>query len=161
MNREIKFRAWLKKEKRIAKIQDLIFNGTVVVGFQESNNDQNADGKLHILRDCLKNNGDSITDIKINNLLGGYHFVMFELMQYTGLKDKNGVEIYEGDIVKCKVYAIDNETFEIDDIGEVVYDDDCCAYFIQFNEGYIHLTSAWNLEVIGNIYENPELLEVK
>ena len=88
---------------------------------------------------------------------GWFDFEDIELMQYTGLKDKNGVKIFEGDIVKCKVYAIDNETFEIDDIGEVVYDDDCCAYFIQFNEGYIHLTSAWNLEVIGNIYENPEL----
>lgn len=130
--REIKYKAWLKKEyysvlnpkNKVYNVEDLDFNT------------QRA-----YLSEC-----------------GWFDFEDIELMQYTGLKDKNGMRIFEGDIVKCRVYSLSNETFEIDDIGKVVYDDDCCAYFINFNEGCIHLTSAWNLKVIGNIYENPELL---
>jgi len=73
--------------------------------------------------------------------------------QYTGLKDKNGREIYEGDIVT----GLFNYTGII---GHIVYGSDA-TFFIERKGLYgISLNNAevW-LEVIGNIYENPELLE--
>jgi uncharacterized phage protein (TIGR01671 family) len=81
----------------------------------------------------------------------------YELMQYTGLKDKNGTEIYEGDLLT--------------DYGEappvyVEYSEEHGAYcFVdKFDpSGTVYYTplmiSYEQMEVIGNIYENPELLE--
>ena len=71
----------------------------------------------------------------------------YVLMQYTGLKDKNGKEIYEGDIVKTKFGN-----------GKVFMRLGC--WFIE-NQKELGYYSNYELEVIGNIYENPELLEVK
>lgn len=75
------------------------------------------------------------------------------IMQYTGLKDKNGKEIYEGDIV----IAYDEMTDAICK-GQIVWDECECGFCIKGSEptfiGYYP-----ELEVIGNIYENPELLE--
>lgn len=74
-------------------------------------------------------------------------------MQYTGLKDKNGREIYEGDIVT----GLFNHT---DIIGHIIYGSDA-TFFIKRKGLYgIGLNNAedW-LEVVGNIYENPELLK--
>ena len=98
--------------------------------------------------------------------------LQFEILQYTGLKDKNGKEIYEGDVVFVKRYSPGqtrgsfleltlkdkyraivewdkiNPTFvliEISNRDHVEYDFVCCDLI--------------RLEVIGNIYENPELLE--
>lgn len=94
------------------------------------------------------------------------------LMQYTGLKDKKGKEIYEGDIIKFSNHI--DEVYE--EIGVVDFDLSECGYKAtyktrEFNNimGYYGRTNCIYLinnkeyeceyEVIGNIYENPELLE--
>ena len=83
----------------------------------------------------------------------------FNPMQYTGLKDKNGKEIYEGDILSYNNgYAV----FEVK--NEMVRNCSCCHSVWGWNlhdaagpdEDFDHI---WTHEVIGNIYENPELLE--
>ena len=77
-----------------------------------------------------------------------------ELMQYTGLKDKNGKEIYEGDIYFQEVWMFGNN--EGWHKGVVEYNP--ASFVIRFAWGtsVIRLTG----EVIGNIYENSELMEV-
>lgn len=82
-----------------------------------------------------------------------------ELMQYTGLKDKNGVEIFEGDIVSCEYLAPDERYVAI---GEVVWcNSDSAQYKVNDNFDESDPLQEWysGCEVIGNIYENPELLK--
>lgn len=86
---------------------------------------------------------------------GNYCVYPESIGQYTGLKDKNGKEIYEGDLLKAVAYAINQEV-----TGVVNYNSELAHYCLDTdNNKRIVFLGLINTEVIGNIYENPELLE--
>lgn len=124
--RELKVRAWYKPYKQMCQVESLRFDGNGVytaVLIEESFYDRRL--------------------VEADEIV---------IEQFTGLKDKNGTEIYEGDIL-------------IDDAGEPIE-----YWVVKFSDGgfvgecagvaesFFELT---NLEVVGNIHENPELLEEK
>lgn len=77
----------------------------------------------------------------------------YAIEQYTGLKDKNGKEIYEGDIV-VNTYYDDGEMYK------VLWVDDSVAFGMEsLDDMELYKLPLESLEVIGNIHENPELLE--
>ena len=128
--REIKFRIW-DKELKESHIEDL----------QDlCEDDYWYDGETEvwsILYDC--NNKQE----------------RFVALQYTGLVDKNFYEIYEGDIVKVEKV----------DLAQIIWDEDRMAWGIKpindfyFDSPLLADNTDLELEVIGNIYENPELLK--
>lgn len=79
------------------------------------------------------------------------------LMQSTGLKDKNGKEVFVGDIIKC-TRGCPHEVYLEKEYGGTYVGGMPAIYLKGIREGY-----AWTgaEEIIGNIYENPELLEVE
>lgn len=110
-------------------------------------------------------NENEIKKVAINNIYEGNRthlhlspmpmsdYRPIELMQYTGLKDKNDQEIYEGDILQFSGRVVA--------CGIVKYNENLCCFQA------CHKMSCWlickesgvKVEIIGNIYENPELME--
>ena len=87
-----------------------------------------------------------------------YSFDEIELMQSTGLIDKNGEEIFEGDVLL---------TYD-DELAKVFWNDDLAGWFVDFLYEIAELSEVADIQssrsickIIGNIYENPELLEEK
>ena len=89
------------------------------------------------------------------------------LMQYTGMKDKHGKEIYEGDIIKVPYYESPlsyGPSFQVsEEVGEVFWDGEYLQYNVKWDwedfPGALCENDKEDIEVIGNIYENPKLLE--
>ena len=131
--REIKFRAWLKEDRKMEDIKTIDFTDKTIR--------------------CLKKN-----EFINAYLLRRVSFDDVELMQYTGVKDKNGKEIYEGDIVLIKLY--ETSTWHKTVVGfkkgafiaDLIDKED---YVYIFHHGF----TGDDFEIIGNVYENKNLLE--
>lgn len=132
MSREIKFRAWDKLTKQIFKVKQIDFDAIErnVYGF-----------------------------ITSKSILGGVYeslafrsFDNIELMQFTGLKDCNGTEIYEGDIVK---YASDFYEVKFIDGAFCLKHIKDNTFFLSFFED---TKTAGICIIVGNIYEKHKLL---
>lgn len=128
-----KFRAWDKRENTMRDVAVLHFT---------------KGGKVN-----------SIEYWKTPSELKSYHVRNLVLMQSTGLKDLNGVEIFEGDIVQYR----DGEYSYLGIVKR-----DCYQFFIDGiepddNYDFIDVSNTFDgtssLEILGNIHENPELLE--
>jgi uncharacterized phage protein (TIGR01671 family) len=162
--REIKFRAWDKEEKRMVGNVERAYDGM---------SEDCKNGEYYGFISCFD-------DFLLEE--------QFEVMQYTGLKDKNGKEIYEGDkiiyyhnkkkLVPCDdkkaneaPHGIDEDTglplayrttkvirykgtVTIDWLGVDINLPNRCHWWDCENDGVLE-----QVEVIGNIYENPELVE--
>ena len=92
------------------------------------------------------------------------HIVYSETVgQYTGLKDKNGKRIFEGDIVAQNWYDYDEP--RDDSFGKVVFCEYDCSFSVMDvnKDGFMPLGRCgsyhWEVEVIGNIHDNPEMLK--
>lgn len=86
---------------------------------------------------------------------GAFEVVPETVGQYTGLKDKNGKRIFEGDILRGYNFLHENRT-----VYQVTFEDGCFYYCDEDGVTW-HNSHIENVELIGNIHDNPELLEVK
>ena len=134
--RDIKFRAWIKPK-----------------------NPAETDHMVHPLVFQLIHDG-SVDRLFTNDQKYKDDMYDFTLMQYTGLKDKNGVEIYEGDIVTEEAYNMPMTIVWSDDQKEWLGMG--AGWMIEDQETYKNYTDNMKSDdeytVIGNIYENKELL---
>ncbi len=127
--REIKFRGWDKKDKKIVEI--------LSIGFD------NGENNYICVRD-----GKSLNFVDANRIV---------LMQYTGLKDKNGVDVYEGYI--CKIHVWFGGSYTYCNLP-IIFKDGKFCYEIYCGSGDYEMMDLYDdLTVMGNIYENPDLLE--
>lgn len=123
--REIKFRAWDKVTKQMCYLWEINWKtwdiNSSIINYVVIETDGTVEREEHEI----------------------------ELMQYTGLKDKNGKEIYEGDIGKTNFLSY-----------RIVFDLGCFQCLYSDDKFAMHLYSiAADLEIIGNVFENSELLK--
>lgn len=137
--RELKFRIWDKQQNRFHTDRDwgISLDGTHIIGISS-----------HDRWDHDKGYKIKLTD----NLV---------IQQYTGLKDKNGKDVYEGDIIQYNVgSSYENMNFIVQ------WSEDSLGYILQSQSGDI-LTNSWTpdgnrfnfIELKGNVFENKELLK--
>ena len=129
----IKFRAWDKRHKRMIEVTSINFRDRTI----EEETRYAVNRKLYL---------DDVV-----------------LMQHTGLKDSKSVEIYEGDVLTLK-YPRDRRYTVT---AKVIRGSQISAMTLKFEDEFTteeiplyKISAEHNLEILGNIYENPELLEV-
>lgn len=114
---------------------------------------------------CMFFQDSEIEEFELNDALMNDYITAYpdeiELMQSTGLKDKNDKEIFEGDILACET---DNEVINLN----VFWDEEHALFMFEskkYNEqeplAELVENNTYPFEIIGNIYENPDLLEDK
>ena len=126
--REIKFRAWYKEGKEMFLPPNIMLFEGLYNGIDWGEG--------------------------INSMVGPAKYI---LMQFTGLKDENGKEIYEGDILRLlETVPSDDPAYPYYcDTMEVCYCEPHCRFGLTDGGAILDIPS--NVEVIGNIYENPDL----
>ena len=132
--REIKFRAWYQENKKMYELAEVNLWGDPDQATCE-----------------LAADDEELFDIYLHEVV---------LMQYAGLKDKYGREICEGDIIERSPYGMPTVKYT----SSVLYHDTHCCFVSVDLDGrvktFLHeFTHTHEIEVIGNIYDNPELLK--
>lgn len=121
--REIKFRAWLKEHKSMIDVMEIDIDNQTIFYYWFGDHD----GRFE-------------------------NFNKIDLMQYTGLEDKNNKEIYEGDIIKF-----------LNSIFEVIWCNEKASFMLKNKEYKEFLNFIYEnnngMEIVGNIYQNLELYE--
>ena len=126
-----RYRAWIKSLKWMCDVTNISFDSKFV-------------------DICQQGDTERCTEMSVE-------FDEIKLMQSTGLRDKNGKEVFVGDIIKCTRGCL-HEVYIEKEYGGTFIGGMPAVYLKDLREGY-----AWteHEEIIGNIYENPELLEDK
>ena len=123
--------------------------------------------------DLVHNQKVTATGLEPRVMVGGYEVFPYSVGEYTGLTDKNGVKIYEGDIVVRR-----DLTFNIERTCVVVYNNEIASFRLHYqnevytvrydfissdiyNDGKCTIESKYEYEVIGNIYDDKDLLTQK
>ena len=121
-----KYRAWDREFKEMVQVNALVFDEQTIKATYKNGN---------VVKEDVKN---------------------YELMQSTGLKDKNEKEVFVGDIIRC-TRGCPHEVYLEKEYGGTYVGGMPAIYLKGIREGY-----AWtgDEEIIGNVYQNPELLEV-
>lgn len=138
--REIKFRAWNKKQKKMYDGNDIIS----VIGVPGIVNEEQICYRLNEHFERLQK--------------------QFILMEYVGFKDKRGKEVYEGDVVQFDVVGENHVSFDKKKKEQIRYHENQVIGELQIKAEYTlfdyePLNNCCQFEVIGNIYENPNLLQ--
>jgi uncharacterized phage protein (TIGR01671 family) len=127
--RVIKFRAWDKENKKMFEVDRMCFLGS----YEYS-------GKSYDENEAYTVGPGDNGEQEIGNCSN-------IIMQYTGIKDKNGKEIYEGDIIKN----------DIDDVGVMKFFE--CEFLAMDMGNHCYNVAIGEIEIIGNVYENKNLIK--
>ena len=145
-HREPKFRAWDKKNRVMIQVGMIDFDDRII----ETDDGREEDKEM------------------IVEYRKAVRFDDLEFIEYTGLKDRHGKEIYEGDILKSKAYAFTLDSHDTKECLSVVKFQDGCfsAKLVTVLEvggiptsGYLVSRDLSQCETIGNMYENSELIK--